>query len=43
MPKAHQIKDANSKISIKLYEEHSNVIVALKRSQGEKFVRMLSS
>ena len=31
MPKAHQTNDANSKISIKLYnEEHSNVVVSLK-------------
>ncbi|XP_065669303.1 uncharacterized protein LOC136088725 isoform X1 [Hydra vulgaris] len=31
MPKAHQTKDANSKISTKLYnEEHSNVVVSLK-------------
>ena len=41
---AHQTKDANSNIYIKLYnEEHSNVKVALKRNQGARFVRMLSS
>ena len=43
MPKAHQMKDTKSKI-IKLYnQEHSNVVVALKRSKDARFVRMPSS
>ena len=43
MPKAHQMKDTKSKIIKLCNQEHSNVVVALKRSEDARFVRMPSS